>query len=190
MSDVTMRLHQYEALLRKWQKAINLVSPNTLPDLWERHFEDSLQLSELIEKNRTVYDIGSGAGFPGLVLAIARPDLKMTLIESDQRKCSFLRTVSRETNTSVTILNARIEAVAVAAPDIVTARALAPVDKLLAYTENWRLQNPALTLLLLKGENYQQELADCQVYQFDAKITASATDARAAILRLENIRKI
>lgn len=104
------KIDAYERLLKKWQNTINLVGPSTLSEAKKRHFEDSLQLLKHIPvAAKTLYDLGSGAGFPGLVLAMAKPDLDVHLIESDARKCQFLKTVSRETETPVTVHNQRIE---------------------------------------------------------------------------------
>ena len=84
------QLHAYDALLHKWQKTINLVGRNTLHESWDRHILDSVQIAQYVSReSKTLYDLGSGAGFPGLVLAILRPDLDVHLIESDLRKCSF-----------------------------------------------------------------------------------------------------
>lgn len=107
--ETEARLRQYQALLLKWQEKINLISPGTMKDSWARHFQDSLQILPLVPDGPArLYDLGSGAGFPGLVLAIARPDLAVTLIESDAKKCAFLQAVSRETGVKVTIDNCRI----------------------------------------------------------------------------------
>jgi len=107
---VKQNLQTYQELLHKWQKRINLVSNNTIKDSWERHFEDSLQIIDLIpEMTKNLVDLGSGAGFPGLVIAIEKPEISVTLVESDQKKCSFLKTVSRETNTDVNVINDRIQ---------------------------------------------------------------------------------
>ena len=109
--EITEKLRKYESLLLKWQKTINLVSSSTLKDVWARHFEDSLQIIDLVPDTvKTVWDLGSGAGFPGLVLAIARPDLSVNLVESDVRKSAFLQNVSRETMSgNVYIRNGRLE---------------------------------------------------------------------------------
>ena len=125
-------LKHYYGLLLKWQKTINLVSPSTLDDAWNRHFEDSIQVVSYIPENMKILcDIGSGAGFPGLVIAIERPDIQVHLVESDSRKCAFMRTVSRETNLSnVTIHNDRIEnVIGDIDADYVSARALASLNK-------------------------------------------------------------
>ena len=179
------KLRQYEALLVKWQKAINLVGPATIPDAWERHFIDSLQLTPLIPAAaKTLYDLGSGAGFPGLVLAMARPELSVTMIESDERKGAFLSAVSHETKTPVTVLSARIErAVAdLPAPDIVTARALAALNLLLAYIE------PCLTCIFPKGLLAADELVSARKdWTFKVDQVASMTDPKATILILTKI---
>lgn len=184
------KLEIYRDLLLKWQKAVNLVSPATLPDLWNRHFVDSLQLGPLVPSTtRTLFDFGSGAGFPGLVLAILRPELAVHLIESDQKKSSFLATVSRETKTPVTIHNCRIEALhTTAVPDVLTARALADLGQLLTYAAPWVALNPALILLLPKGERYQAELAGITPECFtQCEAFPSLTDEKARILRISGI---
>ena len=190
--ETVERLRQYEALLVKWQKAINLVGPATLPDSWSRHFGDSAQLAALIPAGvKTLYDLGSGAGFPGLVLAMLRPELAVTLIESDQKKCAFLSTVSHETKTPVKILTRRIEQAAAdtPAPDIVTARALASLDALLHYIKPWARANPHLVCIFPKGAQAQAEISEAQRFaQFDQQEIHSLTDPAARILVLSNIR--
>ena len=186
-------LKTYQDLLHKWQPKINLVSNNTLPDSWQRHFEDSLQVIELLpESAQNIVDIGSGAGFPGLVIAIERPDIHVTLIESDSKKCSFLKAVSRETKTSVTVLNERIENITLEnAPDVIMARALASLDKLFDYCEKWVMQNPNVVFIFPKGQNYQSELAACQrnwEFHMDKKI--SKIDENSVILTFKDIKRI
>ena len=130
------KLDTYHALLLKWQKAINLISPKTIDDAWVRHFADSAQLSGYIpEGAKTIMDWGSGAGFPAMVLAMLRPSLDVHAVESDERKCQFMRTVSRETSVPIRIHTQRIEALELDSvnPDIITARALASVSVLLDY---------------------------------------------------------
>ncbi len=186
--DFAHNLEVYKRLLVKWQGAVNLVGPATLDDIDTRHFADSLQLADHIPHGVTVADLGSGAGFPGLVLAMARPDLTVTLIESDQKKCTFLSTVSRETKTPVTILNQRIEDVSrETIPAIITARALAPLDKLLAYCLPWAQASPALVMLFLKGEKAAEEVAQAQrAFTFDAAmIPDSAGDG--AVVKVTNL---
>jgi len=168
------KLEQYQALLFKWQKAINLVSPKTLQESGVRHFADSEQLSQYIPTGvGLVMDWGSGAGFPGAVLAITNPHLDFALVESDERKCQFLRTVSRETSATMRVENARIEDVVSeceAVPDLITARALKSVSILLDYARPLIEQKPELQLLLLKGENVRQELDEARdSYVFDVQ---------------------
>lgn len=186
------RLRQYQALLEKWQRAINLVGPATLPDAWARHFTDSAQLLPLLPAGaKTLYDLGSGAGFPGLVLAVLRPDVAVTLIESDQKKSAFLATVSHETKTDVKILTIRIEqAVAtLPAPDIVTARALAALPQLLSYIRPWVEANPDLVCIFPKGAQADSEIESAaEIADFDAESHPSQTDSAARILVLRNIR--
>jgi 16S rRNA (guanine527-N7)-methyltransferase len=184
------RLQQYYNLLIKWQEKINLISPATIPKAWERHFLDSLQIAPLVPKSaKTLYDVGSGAGFPGMILAIACPDIKVTMIESDSKKCAFLQTVSRETDTPVAIQNERIEAIALPAPGVVTARALAPLSTLFAYTKDWHQD---CTAIFLKGAHWQEEAAQARQSGWDFSYDAvpSRTEADAAILICRNIRRV
>lgn len=155
------RLVLYRDLLIKWQNAFNLVSPKSLPEAWERHFEDSAQLAALIPPEaKVIVDMGSGAGFPGMVLAIMNKDLEVHLVESDEKKTQFLRTVSRETHTPVIIHTSRIETMTgQVRPDLVTARALASLSQLLDYCMPWARDNADLMMLFLKGEMANDEVA-------------------------------
>ncbi len=179
------KLRVYDALLHKWQKTINLVSPNTLPQSWERHILDSIQLNDHVSRESSVlYDLGCGAGFPGLVLAILRPELEVHLIESDQRKCSFMRAVSRETNTPVTVHNARIEEASLPAPDVVTARALAPLDDLLGFCEAWA--KPGMRGLFLKGARYNEEIEDStRAKNVELDVVKSPLSPDSAIIKVK-----
>lgn len=191
--ETELKLQTYMELLRKWQQKINLVSKATLDDVWNRHFSDSLQLSQMIPNKSRVFDLGSGAGFPGLVLAIARPDLEIHLIESDQKKCSFQKTVSRETNANSVIHNARIEDVfdkIDSVPDIITARALASLNDLLQYCQPWMQKNPDLEMLFLKGAQYLQEVEEAQKkYDFEISALPSITSSEGYILHLKDVHK-
>ncbi len=184
------KLRQYEAMVHKWQKAINLVSPKTLDFLWERHIADSLQLLPLIgQEARILFDFGSGAGFPGLVLAMARPDIQVTLVESDQRKCSFLQAVSRETKTPVRVENRRIEHFRPQEkPDVITARALASLVELLDLSIVFTQDNHRLQLLFPKGIHAEEEIAAArQRYDFHLAQMPSETDGGASILSLTGL---
>ena len=158
-------LYQFEAyitLLEKWQRRINLVANSTMADVWQRHILDSAQLFKLCPRNtEKILDVGSGAGFPGLVLAIMG-DVQVDLVESDQRKAIFLSTVIRSLGLSSKVHNQRIESLPNLFPDVITARAVAPVSKLMKLIKN---QISAETVcLFLKGESVEDELTDLQSY--------------------------
>jgi len=180
------RLAAYEALLLKWQKTINLVGPSTLNDVWGRHFLDSAQLFPLIpESARVLVDLGSGAGFPGLVLAILGVP-EVHLIESDARKAAFLREAARATGATATVHNKRIEAVAPFPADVVTARALAPVNDLLNWAQPFL--GTEATALFLKGQNVEDELTNTTKYwKMRTERFDSVTDPKGCILRLSGI---
>lgn len=187
-----IKLEQYQALLFKWQKAINLVSPKTLQESGVRHFADSVQLEQYIpESVKSIMDWGSGGGFPGSVLAIIRPDIAFTLVESDDRKCQFIRTVSRETSATMRIENERIEdfvARCEVVPDLITARALKPVEVLLDYAAPLLSIRPDFQMLLLKGENAGVEIdAALGRYDFQVQSWPSITNPEASILLISNI---
>jgi 16S rRNA (guanine527-N7)-methyltransferase len=180
------RLVVYSILLEKWQKAINLVSKRSLDDRWRRHFLDSGQLlGHIPETARSVLDIGSGAGFPGMVLAIMGAP-NVVLVESDERKCLFLREVSRETSTPVTVVNQRIETYSPRKFDVVTSRACAPLDKLLEYAQPYL----GLTTVCLfpKGRSVEDELTAVKKrWNIRHSLLDSASDSAARIVRLEGI---
>lgn len=180
------RLEIYADLLRKWQPRINLVGPSTVPDLWRRHMLDSAQLRPLIPKSaERLVDMGSGAGFPGLVLAIMGVP-EVHLIESDARKGAFLREVSRETETPVTLHSMRIESVPPLDADVVTARALAPLVKLLTMARS--LLAPEGVCLFPKGQDVAKELTlATKDTMMDIESVPSATDASATILRIKGL---
>lgn len=151
---IEAELEIYERLLRKWQVKINLVGPSTLDQIWWRHFADSAQLLAYTPDARTWADLGSGGGFPGLVLALLlKPagNAEVTLVESDSRKAAFLREVSRETSAPTVVLNQRMEALDIERPDIVTSRALAPVARLSGAIRPWL--DRGTTGLFLAGES-------------------------------------
>jgi len=183
------KLSTFEALLRQWQKTINLVAPSTLDRVWSRHFADSAQLLALAPSDaRRWLDLGSGSGFPGLVLGIMLADrdgARMTLVESDTRKAAFLSEVARRTGAPVDIRPERIEKVATQTKlgqvDVVTARALAPLPRLL------ELAAPAFadaTLgLFLKGREAEAEVdAAKERWTFESTLQPSLTDAGGRIV--------
>jgi 16S rRNA (guanine527-N7)-methyltransferase len=187
-AETMVRLERFAALLERWNRRINLVAPRDLPNLWTRHIEDSLQLAPLIPPGAAVTDLGSGAGFPGLILAIAT-DSPVTLIESDTRKASFLREAARETGARATVVNARIEAAVVPPAPVITARALASLPQLL----DWAVPHlqPGGFCLFLKGRKVDGELTDAAArWHMTVARTPSRTDPDGVILALSHIRRI
>ena len=182
--ETLARFQTYAALLAKWTRAINLVAASTIDDLWRRHFWDSAQLQPLIGPSaRTILDIGSGAGFPGLVLAILNPERTVHLCESDQRKAAFLREVARATETNVTVHAQRIEALEPFATDLITARALAPIAEILGFCE--KFINPSTQFLLLKGRQAHKELTDAKkIWNIDAAVHKSRSDDSGLIVQI------
>jgi 16S rRNA (guanine527-N7)-methyltransferase len=180
--ETISRLQTYHDLLVKWQKAINIVSPKTLDDIWGRHFTDSAQIAERIPQNSKVADLGSGGGFPGLVLAIMRPDLEIHLIESDNRKSEFLKNVSRETKSAARVHNDRVENILEQLkPDIITARAFAPLVEILEMAGAC----PGARLLLLKGKMAMEEVEEARKkFNFDCADFPSRTEPGAKILEI------
>lgn len=185
------RLESFEAHLRKWTPRINLVAPNTLPQLWTRHIVDSAQLFAHAPKTaRHWVDLGSGGGLPGLVCAILAqqhlPDCRFTLIESDKRKSAFLMTTAHALGVPVTVLAQRVEAVPPQSADVVSARALAPLRDLLALVQRHLAEDGVA--LLPKGRNWAEELAAARAeWQFSVRAELSQTDPDARLLKLKDI---
>ena len=158
--ETLRKLDEYVALVEKWQPRVNLVSPASLPDIWMRHIWDSAQLAPLIPSGSPrLLDVGSGARFPGLVLAILT-NADCHLVESDQKKAIFLRTVIRECGLTATVHNHRIETLPCLEASIITARALAPLDRLLSLLAGQL--RPGTRCLFLKGAQAEVELAAVQ----------------------------
>ncbi len=188
------RLELYESLLGKWNPAINLVARGTISDAWSRHFIDSAQILALAPPEaRTWLDVGSGGGFPGMVVAIiaaeVRPDLSVTLIDSDQRKAAFLGEVARRTGVGVTIIPGRAEDHPPAMADVLSARAFAPLATLVALAE--RHLKPGGVGLFLKGARHHPEIADArEAFRFDLRKEPSQTDPQAVILSVGGITRV
>jgi 16S rRNA (guanine527-N7)-methyltransferase len=207
------RLATYEALLRQWQKAVNLVAASTLEAVWHRHFADSAQIVRLAPEHAHFWvDLGSGAGFPGLVVAILLADRELqssrsrsrgggsaparqaphvTLIESDSRKCAFLREVGRKTGVTVEILSTRIELVATQAkldsPEVVSARALAPLDRLLGLAAP--LFTPATVGVFLKGREAAAEIETAaKAWTFAVEMIPSITEATGRVVVIRDLQ--
>ncbi|WP_425092370.1 16S rRNA (guanine(527)-N(7))-methyltransferase RsmG [Tropicimonas sp. S265A] len=188
------RLEAYVAILQKWNPKINLVASNTLSDVWVRHIYDSAQVFKALRPTtRHWVDLGSGGGFPGLVVGLlaheAHPELNLTLIESDLRKATFLRTVIRETGISARVLSDRIEEAPPQAADVVSARALAPLPKLLGYVARHLAEEGVA--VLLKGENAKSEVSEARKYwHFSCEETPSLTESRSVVLKLRDLRNV
>lgn len=183
------RLSLYLELLEKWQRRINLVAASTLADPWRRHMLDSAQLLPMLPAGYDVphiADLGSGAGFPGLVLALMSGGT-ITLVESDSRKCAFLREVIRMTGASARVETARIEALPPLAADVVTARACAPLPRLLGYVH--RHLAPGGTALLLKGRGAAAELTQAgKTWMMSASLMPSQSDPSGHVIKITAIR--
>jgi 16S rRNA (guanine527-N7)-methyltransferase len=184
--ETLARLEVYAALLRQWSARINLVAASTLADPLRRHFLDSAQLLPLLPAGaQSLVDLGSGAGFPGLVLAILGvPGVE--LIESDARKCAFLREAARLAAASVMIRNARIESLPPHPVAVVTARGCAPLQRLLVLAQPFVASETVC--LFPKGKEAGEELAAAQQdWDFDVTSHASRTDPRGTILCLSRV---
>jgi 16S rRNA (guanine527-N7)-methyltransferase len=181
-------LRIFADLLLRWNTTLNLIAPKDTDRLWERHIEDSLQLVPLIAPGTPrAIDLGTGGGFPGLILAIAT-GIPFDLIESDRRKAAFLRTAIRETGAPATVHDIRIEAAAVPPAPLITARALAPLSRLLPLAA--RLLTPDGVCLFLKGAKLREELAAVAGdWVMTTDLTASRTSPEGAILRIQGLRR-
>ena len=182
------RLRRFADLLLRWNTTLNLIAPKDAGVVWERHIADSLQLVPLMPAGiERAIDLGSGGGFPGLVLAIAT-GVRFDLIESDRRKASFLRTAVLETGAPATVHCCRIEDATVAPAGLVTARALAPLPRLLPLAA--RLLTADGVCLLLKGAKVETELAEAERdWTMAVERVASVTGAEGVVLRVGGLRK-
>ncbi len=196
--ETLARLECYVGLLEKWTRAINLVSAESLSDVWRRHILDSAQLTDclprLSERPPTVLDLGSGAGLPGLVLAILGVG-PVHLVEADGRKATFLREAARATKAAVTVHEARVESLEPFPVDVVTARGLAPLDRLLDLAAPFLLSAhqhgdapPSPTGLFLKGRNVEAELTEARKnWNMTVECMASISDPRGVVLRISGL---
>ena len=180
------KLDCYVQLLIKWQARINLISSKTLPEIWHRHILDSAQLVSYLPKTPSVIlDMGSGAGLPGVILAILTRH-QLHLVESDSRKIAFMRTALRETGTSAILHEQRMETVPALRPDIITARALAPLSQLITLASGQHHEK--IEYLFLKGREAKQELTALPACpKMDVECLQSMTDSQASIIRLKPI---
>lgn len=187
------KLEALEALVQRWNPAINLVSKASLQQLRERHTIDSAQLFSLCPlAARHWVDLGSGGGFPGLVVAIIaqelQPDLRITLVESDARKATFLRQAGQSLGLTLVVLKERIESLEPLSADVLSARALAALPQLLTYAG--RHLRPDGLALLPKGERYADEVAEARKHwHFEVETRPSLSDPAAAILLIRKIER-
>lgn len=187
------RLKTYQSLLNEWQAKFNLVSNSSLEDAWNRHFLDSAQLFEFIPKEaKTLADFGSGAGFPGMVLAIMAcektPYLKVSLIESTKKKTLYLNEVAQTTSVPVTIVNERIENIKPQKFDVITSRAMTALNELLNYAFPFCRNNTVC--IFPKGKNYATELAEAHKHwHFKCRIEPSRLSEEGRILIISDIAK-
>lgn len=187
------RLDLYESLLKKWNKSINLVSSSTISEARNRHFVDSAQIYNIAPKDWQIWcDMGSGGGFPGMVVAILAAELKpavsVFLLESDQRKATFLRTVAREAGIKVQVISDRIEKIDPISADVVSARALASLENLLGFSER-HLKKGGLALFP-KGATWQQELEEAQrTWSFTHEVHKSVVELNSVILSIGGIAR-
>jgi len=188
------QMSDLESLIERLTAAnavMNLIGPDTLPDVWNRHILDSAQLLDLAPGAATWADLGAGAGFPGLVLAIllkGRADSHVWLIDSLGKRCRFLQEVVDGLSLRATVVNGRAEDQRIKV-DVVTARALAPMDRLLGYAQPY-LQRGAQGLFL-KGEKAEVELIEARkVWQFDSSLSVSRSDPRGRIVSVRSLRRV
>lgn len=189
------RLTAFVALFQKWAKAINLVAPSTMEEVWQRHIADSAQIFALYPGPKTWVDLGSGGGFPGVITAIllsGQGDGWVHLVESNNKKASFLRTAIRETGARASVHAMRIEEASAEIPscDALSARALADLDTLLAFGFPWAEQNPDLRFFLHKGRDYQKEV-DKAVgrWEFDLVKHRSIIEQDSCVLEISNLSR-
>ena len=191
--ETAERLDTYAALLIKWNKSINLVSPKTIEDLWERHILDSAQLATLEPDAKRWADLGSGAGLPGVIVAAIQADqaqdFSISMVESDRRKCLFMTTALREMGLTANVLTKRIESDPIEKYDVVSARALAPLSELLTYAEKYSAEGSHC--LFLKGRNADAELTEARRdWHIDLDRIPSKTDTGAVVLRIKEFSRV
>lgn len=192
------RLAAYVGLVRKWQPVKNLVAPSTLPDIWRRHVADGAQAFAALPSARRWLDIGSGAGFPGLVTAILLADVEggsVTLVESNGRKAAFLQAVARELKLPAKIVSDRIESLPERLSpienrfDAVSARALASLDRLLDYAEPWL--SAGATGVFHKGQDFAAEHRQAALsWSFDLVERKSRIEADSRIILVDHVRRL
>ena len=186
-------LKQLRVLVEKWNKSINLISKSTVPEIWSRHILDSAQIFYARNKRfKRWLDIGSGAGFPGLVVSILAQDNningEIVLVDSDTRKCAFLSTVKRELSLNLYIINNRIELCERQEADVISARALTDLSNLLELSFNH--MNDDSTLIFAKGKSWREELFVAQkTWNFSWEAVTSITDPKSVVLKIGELSR-
>lgn len=188
------RLSHYVSLIQKWNQAINLVSKSTIPQIWQRHIADSLQLASYLDVSQSKWvDLGSGGGLPALVIAIVAkerfPDIQFELVEVDQRKSVFLRQVARELDLRVKVQTTKIEDTPPLNADVLSARALAPLSVLCSYAQR-HLKSDGFCLFP-KGAQSDAEVTEARkLWSFSLEQATSKTEPQAKLLILRAIEHV
>jgi len=186
--ETSERLDAIILTLDAWRKRSNLIGPREWPQIWSRHVADSYQILPHIPETAKCVDLGSGAGFPGLIVSAARPNGHVTMMESVGKKCAFLRAAITEAGLNASVFQGRIESAPRSNAEIVTARAFAPMPKLLEYASPW-MENGA-TGVFLKGERWKEELTDAQQsWNFAYEAIPSRTGGSGVILIVRELER-
>ncbi len=187
------KLQEFTRLVEKWNPKINLISKSTVPDIWERHILDSIQLFSVAPTSGKWVDLGSGGGFPGIVVAIltlgGKTNHEVILVESDQRKSVFLRTAIRELGLNAKVISDRVEQIKSLNADIISARALSDLSSLLEYTQiHLKVDGIAL---FPKGARWEEEHSDAQlIWSYSCEPIKSTTNPLAAVLKIKDIARV
>lgn len=184
------RLGAYVALLKRWNQKIGLIAPGDVAEVWRRHILDCAQLAPLVPASaRTLSDVGAGAGLPGLILSILNIPAQIHLVESDSRKCAFLREAIRVTQSSAIVHESRVEDVKLPAQDVIVARACAPLDRLLEMAQ--KLVSIHTVCIFPKGLRVEQELTEAQArWNMRVRQVPSRTDPAGRILVLTEVARV
>ena len=186
-------LEEYKESLLLWNRKINLISKQSAKNIWERHLLDSAQILKYLKaSDRNILDMGSGGGLPGLVLGLVAkkkyPNLKVTLVESDRRKCVFLKEVVRAHKLNSVVLSERVELLPAQTSDVVTARAMAPLKTLLDYASP-HLSDSGICVFL-KGVNYKKEIDEALAFwRFNISVDASITNVGSVVLKITDLEQ-
>lgn len=192
--ETYLKIARFVSLLLEWNQKMNLVSKNAVNEIWERHVLDSVQIySYLPERDFSLLDIGSGSGFPGIVLGIMlrdRDKTKVLLTESIKKKAMYLNSVVHELELkNVFVYNERVENGVFKTPDIITARAVAALPKLFEYVA--KFVKPETELLLLKGQTYKEEIMNAEKnWRFHSEVYPDKYGTDGVVLKITNLRKL